>query len=284
MAKKPDTPVDLDKRGRAASGTGVVIRDESDEIIDNLKRQLETLRGQLAKSRSAAGAGGATGDAAALHDLKSDLAPYLASKLESPAGDLTQRLGRLVEQVSDPELRKELEQCRDTASYLFNTFRRIRDNHRLLTDSLAAEKIELSADAFCRELGESLRAHGHDLPRVEGLRPGLKLKVASGAAAAVVATLAELVTTLFGPPVLTAVDLAPVQDAGAFRLRIATPRPWDGVEGEEITSLALRGGMRAHSVVDLLYVEKIVELQGGAVTYLRENGRVHGLEVTWPSR
>ena len=284
MAKKPDSPVEVEKQGRAASGPGVVIRDESDEIIDSLKRQLESLRSQLAKSRGGAVSAASAADAAALHDLKSDLAPFLASKLEAPADDLTRRLGRLVSQVSDPELRRDLEQCRETASYLFTTFRRIRDNHQLLTDSLAAEKIEVIAEDFCRALGESLSARGHNAPRVEGLRPGLRLKVASGAAAAVIATLAELVTTLFGPPVLTAIDLARAQDSGAFRLRIATPRPWEGIEGDEITSLALRGGMRAHSVVDLLYVEKIVELQGGSVTYLRENGRVHGLEVTWPSR
>jgi hypothetical protein len=84
--------------------------------------------------------------------------------------------------------------------------------------------------------------------------------------------------------VLTRVDLTGVDSSGVFRLQIATPRPWQGVEGDQVSELVFRSGVRAHSIVDLLYVEKIAELQGATVRYLREGGVVHGLEVTWPSR
>jgi hypothetical protein len=290
MAKKPHPPAQTDKQD-TVSGTGVVMRDESDEIIDSLKRQLETLQRQLADYRS--GGSGTSPPAAPpesgqrdalLEEWAAGFTPYLASHLRIPAEDLTLRLGRAIDQVADPALRRELEHCRDTAALLLGTFRRIQDNHRLLTDSLSAEKMDVPADAFCGQVESALRERGFEAPRIAGAGAGGTLRVAAGAACAVVVTLAELVSTLFGPPVLTRVDLSGVESAGVFRLQIATPRPWQGVEGEEVAALAFRSGVRAHSIVDLLYVEKIAELQGASVRYLRENGTVHGLEVTWPSR
>ncbi len=289
MAKKPSAPAKTEKPD-AAADTAVVMRDESDEIIDSLKRQLEGLQQQLADYRAGGGAApppespGASQRQALLEEWGAGFTPYLASRLQIPAEDLTQRLARVIDQVSDPDLRRELEHCRDTASLLFSTFRRIQDNHRLLTESLIAEKMDIPADAFCRQVEAALRARGHEAPRIEGTPAGTTLHVAAGAACAVVATLAELVHTLFGPPVLTRVDLSAAASAGEFRLQIATPRPWQGVEGEEVSALVFRSGVRAHSIVDLLYVEKIAELQGAAVRYLRQDGAVHGLEVTWPSR
>ncbi|HEX7926419.1 MAG TPA: hypothetical protein VF678_02440, partial [bacterium] len=199
-------------------------------------------------------------------------------------GDLTERLGKLIDQVSDPDVRRELEHCRDTASLLYSTFRRIQDNHELLTESLRAEKMTVAVDAFCRDIEKALAKGGYEMPTFEGAKKGMKLNIAASAACAVVATLAELVTTLFGPPVLTRVDFTGVDASGIFRLQIATPRPWQGVEGDQVSELVFRSGVRAHSIVDLLYVEKIAELQGASVRYLREGGVVHGLEVTWPSR
>jgi hypothetical protein len=290
MAKKPSTPAKTTPP--AAAATDVVIRDESDEIIDGLRRQLDSLQQELSAYRR----GGSAPPPAAprrspapevsddiVRAWGSEFPPYLASRLQIPAEDLTQRLSRLIDQVGDPGLRRELEHCRDTASLLSNTFRRIQDNHRLLTESLIAEKMTLPVEEFFGQIQAALREGGYETPTIDGSRRGMQLTIAASAACAVVATLAELVTTLFGPPVLTRVDMTEVDAAGVFRLQIATPRPWQGVEGDQVSELVFRSGVRAHSIVDLLYVEKIAELQGASVRYLRENGVVHGLEVTWPS-
>lgn len=279
MAKQPTAPA---KTGKPKTGGQLVMRDESDEIIDGLKRQLQALQEELSAYRAGGGAHPEPTEAL-LRAWGEEFPPFLASRLRVPAEDLSERLNRVIAQVGDPGLRRELEKCRDTAALLSGTFRRIQDNHRLLTASLAAEKMELPVEAFCRQIENALRERGHQTPRIDGLEPGATLRVAAGAACAVVATLTELVTTLFGPPVLTRIDLAGAKKAGVFRLHIATPRPWHEVESEEVSELVLREGVQAHSIVDLLYVEKIAELQGATVRYLKEQGAVHGLEVTWPS-
>jgi len=53
-------------------------------------------------------------------------------------------------------------------------------------------------------------------------------------------------------------------------------------EGEEVSAFALRRGVTANTVVDLLYAEKIVELQGGQFAFDRRKGKVHGFRIHLP--
>jgi hypothetical protein len=65
-------------------------------------------------------------------------------------------------------------------------------------------------------------------------------------------------------------------------MRVETGRPWQGVTGDDVSGVVFRPGVRATSVVDVLYIEKIIELQGGKLSFYREGGQVMGFEVLWP--
>jgi hypothetical protein len=190
MAKKLDIVQESRTRAGRKPGTGgsgpelpeeqgpVVIRDESDEIIDDLKRQLAALQTELSAFKDSETDGTAGGRAAKarkgsrarlVHEFNSGFAPHLAQRLQAPAEELTRRLANLIEQVNDPALRKELELARETAFFLSSTFHRIQDNHRLLTESLVAERIELPVAEFFEQVARTVEQGG--LPRPGPMQP-----------------------------------------------------------------------------------------------------------------
>ena len=285
---------DPPERDLSEAGSTVVMRDESDEIIDDLKRQLAALQTELSRFNSedteaAEGAGGKAGRksgrkggrAKLVQEFNAGFAPHLAERLQVPAEELTQRLTRLIEQVSDPELKAELELARETAFFLSSTFHRIQDNHRLLTESLVAERIELQVTEFFEQVARTLEQRGLARPQVssQGAAAGERMTASPLAAATVLSTLSELANAVFGgAPRMTLTR----GTSSHLRLRVETDRPWRGVEGDEVSSVVFRPGVRAASVVDVLYIEKIIELQGGRLSFYRESGQVMGFEVLWP--
>jgi len=302
MAKKPGTVQERGTRDGqvapppeerlAARGT-VVMRDESDEIIDDLKRQLSALQTELEAFQSeAADSGGKQpgrkpgrrGRAGLAEEFHAGFAPHLAQRLQVPAEELTQRLARLIEQVSDPDLKAELEQCRETAFFLSSTFHRIQDNHRLLTESLIAERVELYVAEFFEQVAGTLEQRGLVRPQVQFEEAAAeesreRMTASPAAAATVLSTLAELASGVFGG---TARMTLARGTPSHLRLRVGTDRPWRGVEGDEVSNVVFRPGVRAASVVDVLYIEKLIELQGGRLSFYGEGGQVQGFEVSWP--
>ncbi len=292
MAKNP-----TEVKPKAQAGEAVVLRDESDEIIDNLKSQLESLQSQLQAYKSAdsrpktAPGGGGGRDEDVLTAWNAQLTPHLASRLQLPAEELTNRLDKLIEQVGDPELREELVRCRDLAFFFYETFHKISNNHRMLTESLTAPSSEVDTGDFCRVLEYPVPKQRTPFPvhRKSGLPR--RIVFASRSAATVMQALAELATTLFGKDLQIEVGAAPAQSSPAKEgearpqliLRIfSNAGGTDADEGEEMSAFALRRGVTANTVVDLLYVEKIVELQGGQFAFERRKGKVHGFRIQLP--
>jgi hypothetical protein len=302
MAKKPDTvqerivrtPPDA-PRGedeRPAGAGAMVMRDESDEIIDNLKRQLAALQLELAQVKTGpeeespaapARQGRRGGRAKLVEEFNASFAPHLVQRLHVPAEELTQRLARLIEQVSDPELKAELEACRETAYFLSSTFQRIQDNHRLLTESLVAERMESNVTVFLEQVARMLEQRGVARAQIRIAEPsqrGDDRMIASPlAAATVLSTLGDLATGVFGGAARMTLGAG---TAGHLRLLVETDRPWRGVAGGEVSGVVFRPGVRAASVVDVLYVEKLIELQGGRLSFYRQSGQALGFEVLWP--
>jgi hypothetical protein len=272
----------------------VVMRDESDEIIDDLKRQLAALQSELSQVRSddSDGPEGPVGKgprraarkgsrAKLVEEFNAGFAPHLAERLQVPAEELTQRLGRLIEQVSDPALKAELELARETAFFLSSTFHRIQDNHRLLTESLVAERIGLLVTEFFEQVAHTVEQRGLARPQIPAHdgAAGEHMTASPQAAATVLSTLSELAGAVFGGTP----RMSFARGTGShLRLRVETDRPWRGVTGDEVSSVVFRPGVRAASVVDVLYIEKIIELQGGRLSFYRESGQVMGFEVLWP--
>lgn len=281
MAKDPTEVVD-----KTAPAEELVLRDESDEIIDDLKGQLAGLRGQLAAFKNAGGDDAGDGGRLA-RAWNAGLAPHLATRLQVPAQELTGRLERLIDQADDPGLRRELERCRDIAHYLFDTFKKISASHQLLTESLTAPRVEVEVAEFCRHLENILPSRGTPLP--VGRHPGLpkRIKFASRSGSTVINALAELATVLFGNELAISVS-TPAEEQPAdepplleFRITCETGSLEAG-EGEEVADFAMRRGITPNTVVELLYVEKIIELQGGSFSFSRRQGRVYGLQVRLP--
>ncbi|MCZ6472999.1 MAG: hypothetical protein O7A08_03985 [SAR324 cluster bacterium] len=275
----PNKPTDL----KPKTGGTVVLRDESDEIIDTLKNQLNSLQEQLDAYKNSEGP---DENAELMAGWNQELTPHLASRLQVPAEELANRLDRLIDQVGDPELREELERCRDLAFFFYETFHKISNNHRLLTESLTAPKMEVDMADFCRVLEYPIPKQSMPFP-VEKL-PGLPKRIffASRAAATVMQALAELATNLFGKDLRIEVGQSPAQEEGAqnqLALRIYSGGAGEEAEeGEEVSVFALRRGVTANTVVDLLYVEKIVELQGGLFAFDRREGKVFGFRIHLP--
>jgi hypothetical protein len=273
----------------APGGPELVLRDESDEIIDNLKQQLQALQAQLNRYKTTGAAGGTIRtDDNERQALDFGLTPHIASRLQIPAEELTARLERLIEQVQDPALRAELEQCRDSAFFLSDTFQRIGEQHQALTDSLTADALVMDAQAFCERLEGSLRQHSLSV-RVETVSAlPAQLRLSPQSAITVLMTLAELAEDLFGSTERLTVACPRLDDAeeGAdtyLQLQISGKETWGEVaEGDAVSAVAIRSGARSRAVVDLLYVEKIIEMRGGSLSFLRQNQRVCGFTVHIP--
>ncbi|HUJ74987.1 MAG TPA: hypothetical protein VL359_09020, partial [bacterium] len=98
----------------------------------------------------------------------------------------------------------------------------------------------------------------------------------------VLAILTELAGTVFGGKAQASVSLQRGPGAPSLRMRVTTGSAWEGLQGDDVSAVAFRSGVRAGSVVDLLYVQKIVELQGGSLGFHRREGQVYGFELHWP--
>ena len=279
-------------RTEPGADSELVLRDESDEIIDNLKQQLGALQAQLNRYKPSSGAGGSAGGTIRTTDerraLDFGLTPHIASRLQIPAEDLAERLNRLIEQVQDPAVRAELEACRDSAYFLNETFQRIAEQHEALTDSLTADPLVMDSRTFCERLESALHQRSLGV-RVEATSPlPAQLRLSPQSAITVLMTLAELAVGLFGSTERLTVACPRLADAeeGAdtyLLLQITGAKAWkDVAEGEAVSAVAIRSGARSRAVVDLLYVEKIIEMRGGSLDFLRRNHRVCGFTVHIP--
>lgn len=278
------------KRSVAPGGQEVVLPDESDAIIADLKHQLQSLKQQLHHPRPdgqgpSHSAGGAPPSGSV---LDGGMTVRIATRLKIPAEELTSRLERIIEQITDPELKAELIHCRETAFFLFETFSHINEKHEELTQSMTAEYQEMDREEFLGRLETSL--HDRNLPiTVEGdpSLPG-QIGLPPSSVITILATLAGLAVDIFDQPGRAKVS-CPDWEAkkgsgeGTLELRLICERSLPRMERDEAVSAAIiRSGVRSRSVVDLLYVEKIIEMRGGRLDFLRNGDQVNGFKVSLP--
>lgn len=288
--KSPPTDEAQRERTEALPGDEVMLPDESDAIIANLKNQLHSLQQQLDYPPTAGGGppGLVGGEASQERILDGGMTVRIASRLEIPAEELTARLERVIEQIHDPDLKAELIHARETAFFLFDTFRHINASHDQLTQSLTAEIQELDRDDFLGRLEASL--HDRNLPvTVEGdaSLPG-KIGLPPSSVITILATLARLAVDIFDRPGTARVSCTnwgPPNNSGegTLELRLSCERSLPKMARDEAVSAAIiRSGVRSRSVVDLLYVEKIIEMRGGQLEFLRKGDEVNGFKVSLP--
>jgi len=279
MSKKASlTTENTEKRQKGGGEEEVLLRDESDEIIDNLKNQLRSLQQQLDHKGN-----GKKKESPPDFRVRfqAELTPHIASRLQMPAEELTERLERLITQVEEPEIRGELEHCRDTAYFLFDTFRRISEKHEALTDSLTAEVTRVDTVEFRRLLEDALRDRGLAVSLLHREPMPDTLSLSQQSVLTVLITLSGLTVEMFGPGVT--MELSSVARGEALRLVIRGDGRVEGLRrGDPLSSAAIRTGMRSAAVVDLLYVEKIVEMRGGTLGFFRRGDSTQGFELTLP--
>lgn len=288
--KAPPTLEDEEQQQEEKTSGEVLLRDESDEIIDNLKEQLQALQGQLAKfnDKKPPETSKSPESSEIETRLQAGLTPHIASRLQIPAEELSQRLERLMDKVSEPELRDELEKSHDTALFLYDTFKRISEKHEDLTQSLTDESLVMDGGTFVGQLQESMNQH--NLPvqvQEKGALPE-RMLLPPRSVITVLTTLTNLAVDLFGHAAQLQLSCPGLESANpgdtmGLWLRISSDRALPGMDDEEeVTSLAIRSGVRSHAVVDLLYVEKIIEMRGGSLGFHRKAGKTHGFEVMIP--
>jgi len=283
MSNKTSSPVkSTENRQSSTPGQEVLLRDESDEIIDTLKNQLQSLQRQLDDSRKDSSKDPQEKLRSRWH---SELTPHIASRLQMPAEELTERLERLIDQVDEPELKGELEHCRETAFFLFDTFRRIGEKHDDLTESLTAEVRTVKTVEFQRLLDEALKERG--LPVSTLLKEPLpeELELSQQSLITVLITLSSLAAAIFGENITLEISDADKGRGSLERIRlvIRSQNSLDSLKkGEALSSLAIRSGLNSTAVVDLLYVEKIIEMRGGLLGFFTQGQRTNGFDVTLP--
>ncbi|MDH4225850.1 MAG: hypothetical protein OEW12_09410 [Deltaproteobacteria bacterium] len=295
------TPQQVRERKKNREDSSVLtLPDESDQIILDLKTRLSSLQQQLAKAKGAhvegSPATGAPpqrdpgGESAPLSETREaearfhkKLAPGLTARLADPARDLTARLERLITQVSDPELKGELEKCRQTAFFLFDTFQQITKNHRLLTESLSLKLERVTPQALGEALVKELKEAG--LEAGVELSPNLPqtLEIVPRAAATLARILSKVASELAGEGLK--VGVAPGAGApGWLELSIQCKWDWSTLAGggKDVSTVVFKPGVTANAVVDWLYVEKILELQQGEISFNRSQGMAGGFLVRLP--
>ena len=298
MAKSPDKTLEPPARRPDKPREELVLPDESDQIISDLRSQLRSLQDELEvyKHEDPTTAGGAGipgepppgGAAGAVPELqwRDDFAPHVVARLQGPAEELTARLERVIAQVEDPALREELERCRQTAFYLFDTFRQIGDHHRLLLESIAEDHDRISMATLRAGLEAELAALGADVPLEFGEGLPEDAAAISATVPLIGKTVARIATQLIGA--LIRVEVArevssngPTGDAICMTITCAGQR--EGLDAvQDASQIVFSPGVSAITVVDWLYMEKIVELQGGSLTLYHEQGKARGFRVRLP--
>ncbi|MDH4121642.1 MAG: hypothetical protein OEV94_08070 [Deltaproteobacteria bacterium] len=286
-------PVETLGQEEEAESVGVTLPDESDRIIHDLKSRLSHLQGQLAVFQQKERLTSPDPETARQErdnlQWNQNLAGKISHRMQMPAQELTARLERLIRQVADPDIRAELERCRETAFHLFDTFRQLTRNHRLLSDSLTLRKEEIGGEELGRRLAEELGKAGMTVPVEGGAQLPANMWMVPMAALAAARILALVAADLKGSGIGIGLSLAdpPSEDSesGLRWLDITIRCQWNWSEskgGQDVGSVVFKPGVNAGSVVDWLYLEKIVELQGGAVSFHREAGRAAGFSVRLP--
>jgi len=279
----------------------VVLPDESDRIIADLRSQLRSLQSQLSVYQkdqrgsalpAAEGAGAGPPAAEAGHPPRAqwsdEWAPQVADRLRAPAHDLTERLERVIAQVQDPALRDELEHCLQTAFYLFATFRHISENHRLLLESLEQDRGRIGIAALREALQAELAAQGSAaIPDVAGHSGDQDLSLAA-ATPAVAATVARIAAELIGQVIRVTVESESGRSPRAPRGTVCITVACAGARRElnaldNAAQLIFKPGVSAVTVVDWLYMEKIVELQGGTLRLYHRGDRTAGFQLRLPA-
>ena len=265
----------------------VVIRDEADAIIDNLKSELNALQSQLSHYREGGegppdqgGEINSSVSSARIYDAS--LTPHIAARMEIPAEELTQRLEQIIGQIDDQQLKEELEHARDTASFMHDTFRQIVEKHQHLTDSLTAASQDMDGEAFCKHLEESLHDRNLKIPLTAGLGLPPVVSLSPQAVITILATLTELAVEIFGfPNKLVVAGGDGVGGSLLLRIECGETREME-TRDEPLSAMVIRSGNRSNGVVELLYVEKIIEMRGGTLNFIERDGKASGFEVRLP--
>jgi len=266
----------------------LVLRDESDAIVDDLKQQLADLQAQLKVQRARQIPPGEGDMQVGPGAADAGLTPHIASRMRIPAEQLAHRLESLLGEVDDPDLKAELEACHDTAQFLLGTFNRITDEHNALTDKLTADALVIDSTDLLERLEKSLHDRGWEVDAAAESALPLRLALATQSLLTVMATVVELADELFGRPVRLSVECPGAEGAGVGEscelvLRLACEKVWKEAPASDSVSMAvMQAGIRSPGMVDLLYVEKIIEMRGGHVGFLTLDGLPQGFEVRVP--
>ena len=291
-----------EKTDRRETAGELVLPDESDRIIADLRTQLHSLQQELSTYRrdeagSAAGAPMAASGAGAPPPMASapgqarswsdEWAPEIAARLNAPAQDLTQRLERVIAQVQDPALRGELETCLETAFYLFATFRHIADNQSILLSSLEQSHGVIELGDLRDRIQSALAAQGMSTaPDTTGDWPGA-LSGVPESIVTVVATVARIAQELVGRVIRVTLHVEQAQTRSAATdgvcITIACARANGDMKAmDSAAQLVFKPGVSAITVVDWLYMEKVVELKGGSLRLYHRGDRAAGFQVRVP--
>ena len=264
-----------------------MIRDEADAIIDNLKSELNALQSQLSHYREGGKSPPDQGreiksslSSARVYDAS--LTPHIAARMEIPAEELTRRLEQIIGQVDDQQLKEELGHARDTASFMHDTFRQIVEKHQHLTESLTAAPQDMDAEAFCNHLEGSLRERNLKIPLTTGLGLPPRVSLSPQTVITILATLTELALEIFSFP--SKLVVAGGDGAGGsllLRIECGETREME-TRDEPLSAMVMRSGNRSNGVVELLYVEKIIEMRGGSLKFMERDGKAGGFEVRLP--
>ncbi len=259
------TPPASAKAASRQSSQGLMLRDEADAIIDNLKRQLDALQHQLSSQRkSAAASQQKPANTPKTPPFQTTaLMPQVVGRLGEGAAELASRLEKTAQEIPDPTLRKEIAGCQIQAGQLHLALNQIPSRHQLLEERLSGEDSIVSVAALAEQLAAAVKAScSRDIPvRTNNLPDTLSLSPAC--LFTMVSALSAFASEIFTD--LTDILLQPATPAQPPTLEILLQgaQPINQAVPADVIAAVLTRPTTSQVLVDLLYIEKILDMRNG---------------------
>ena len=250
----------------------MILRDEADAIIDNLKSQLDALQHQLSTQARGALLPKISKEELQQKQWQKSLTPKVAGRLGEQASQLADNLAKVAQTVPDIALQEKIKGCQTQATQLNHALSGIESCYQVLEERLSSKGSLVSVPALAEQLAAVIKASSkNDVPiRTNNLPETLRLSPAC--LLTIISALAVLVQEMFKG--LAEITLQPAHPSTPNTLEIILIGLKPASQNKDVLTATLAQATPSKVLLDILYVDKILDMRGGSMGFTNDAKKI----------